>query len=198
MNPEQRIRQHFETSAATALKTKDAIGLQVADAARRIAAVYDYGGKVLLCGNGGSASDTLHFSAELLCRYEKERQPLAAIALPADTATLTAAGNDYDFSQVFARQISGLGKPNDVLIVFTTSGQSPNILEATRAATTAGLSVIALTGRDGGPLASLLDTSDLELRVPSDSTARIQEAHAIIIHCICNLVDLHMTGETKL
>tara|TARA_Y100000815_G_scaffold151921_1_gene138099 strand:+ start:379 stop:915 length:537 start_codon:yes stop_codon:yes gene_type:complete len=175
MNPEQRIRQHFETSAATALKTQAAIGLQVADAARRIATVYDNGGKVLLCGNGGSASDALHFSAELLCRYEKERQPLAAIALPADTATLTAAGNDYDFSQVFARQITGLGKPNDVLIVFTTSGQSPNILEATRAATTAGLSVIALTGRDGGPLASLLDTSDLELRVPSDSTARTRK-----------------------
>ncbi|MEC8870383.1 MAG: SIS domain-containing protein, partial [Pseudomonadota bacterium] len=127
-----------------------------------------------------------------------ERQPLAAIALPADTATLTAAGNDYDFSQVFARQISGLGKPNDALIVFTTSGQSPNILEAARAATTAGLSVIALTGRDGGALAGLLDTNDLELRVPSDSTARIQEAHAIIIHCICNLIDLHMTGETRL
>ena len=198
MNPEQRIRQHFETSAATALKTQAAIGLQVADAARRIAAVYDNGGKVLLCGNGGSASDALHFSAELLCRYEKERQPLAAIALPADTATLTAAGNDYDFSQIFSRQISGLGRPNDVLIVFTTSGQSPNILEAAKAATAAGLGVIALTGRDGGPLAGLLGTNDLELRVPADSTPRIQEAHAIIIHCICDLIDLHITGETRL
>ena len=161
MNPEQRIREHFETSAATALKTQATIGLQVADAARRIATVYDNDGKVLLCGNGGSASDALHFSAELLCRYEKERQPLAAVALPADTATLTAAGNDYDFSQIFARQISGLGNPGDVLIVFTTSGQSPNILEAARAATTDGLSVIALTGRVGGPLARLLDTADL-------------------------------------
>ena len=198
MNPEQRIRQHFETSAETALKTQATIGLQVADAARRIATVYDNEGKVLICGNGGSASDALHFSAELLCRYEKERQPLAAIALPADTATLTAAGNDYDFSQIFARQITGLGNPGDVLIVFTTSGQSPNILEATRAATTAGLSVIALTGRDGGPLARLLKATDLELRVPSDSTARIQEAHAIIIHCICNLIDLHATGEMRL
>ena len=198
MNPEQIIRQHFETSAATALKTQATISAQVADAARRIATVYDNGGKVLLCGNGGSATDALHFSAELLCRYEKERQPLAAVALPADTATLTAAGNDYDFSQIFARQISGLGKPGDVLIVFTTSGQSPNILEATKAATTAGLSVIALTGRDGGPLARLLDTTDLELRVPSETTARIQEAHAIIIHCICNLIDLHATGEMRL
>ena len=165
MNPEQRVKLHFETSAATALKTQAAIGLQVADAARRIATVHDNGGKVLLCGNGGSASDALHFSAELLCRYEKERQPLAAVALPADTATLTAAGNDYNFSQIFARQIIGLGKPGDVLIVFTTSGQSPNILEATRAATTAGLSVIALTGRDGGSLApgasSLLNSCDL-------------------------------------
>ena len=198
MNPEQRIRQHFETSAATALKTQATIGLRVADAARRIATVYDNGGKVLLCGNGGSASDALHFSAELLCRYEKERQPLAAVALPADTAALTAAGNDYDFSQVFSRQISGLGKRGDVLIVFTTSGQSPNLLEATKAATAAGLSVIALTGRDGGPLSRLLDTTDLELRVPSDSTAHIQEAHAIIIHCICNLIDLHATGEMRL
>ena len=198
MNPEKRIRQHFETSAATALETGAAIGLQVVDAARRVATVYDNDGKVLLCGNGGSASDALHFSAELLCRYEKERQPLAAIALPADTATLTAAGNDYDFSQIFSRQISGLGRPNDVLIVFTTSGQSPNILEATKAATAAGLGVIALTGRDGGPLAGLLCTNDLELRVPADSTARIQEPHAIIIHCICDLIDLHVTGETRL
>ena len=198
MDPEQKIRQHFETSAAIALKTQAAIGLQVVEAARRIATVYDNGGKVLLCGNGGSASDALHFSAELLCRYEKERQPLAAIALPADTATLTAAGNDYDFSQIFARQIGGLGRPNDVLIVFTTSGQSPNILEATKAAASAGLGVIALTGRDGGPLADLLGTNDLELRVPADSTARIQEAHGIIIHCICDLIDLHMTGETRL
>ena len=198
MNPEQRIRQHFETSAATALETQATIGPQVANAARRIAAVYDNGGKILLCGNGGSASDALHFAAELLCRYEKERQPLAAVALPADTATLTAAGNDYDFSQIFSRQINGLGNPGDVLIVFTTSGQSPNILEAIRAATTAGLGVIALTGRDGGSLARLLDSTDLELRVPSDSTARIQEAHAIIIHCICNLIDLHATGEMRL
>ena len=186
MDPEQKIRQHFETSAAIALKTQAAIGLQVVEAARRVATVYDNGGKVLLCGNGGSASDALHFSAELLCRYEKERQPL------------TAAGNDYDFSQIFARQIGGLGRPNDVLIVFTTSGQSPNILEATKAAASAGLGVIALTGRDGGPLADLLGTNDLELRVPADSTARIQEAHGIIIHCICDLIDLHMTGESRL
>ena len=102
------------------------------------------------------------------------------------------------FSQIFARQIGGLGRPNDVLIVFTTSGQSPNILEATKAAASAGLGVIALTGRDGGPLADLLGTNDLELRVPADSTARIQEAHGIIIHCICDLIDLHMTGETRL
>jgi D-sedoheptulose 7-phosphate isomerase len=198
MDLEQRIRQQFEDSASTALDTSAAIGAKILQAAQRMVTAHDRQEKILICGNGGSAADALHFSAELLCRYQRERPPLAAIALSADTATITATANDYAFGQIFSRQIDALGRPGDLLIAITTSGNSPNILEAVKAAAGIGLDVVALTGRGGGTLAGLLRETDIELRIPSDSTARIQEAHAIIIHSICDLIDLHITGEFQL
>ena len=138
----------------------------------------------------------MHFSAELLVRFQKERKALPAVALVSDTATLTATGNDYAFDQIFSRQIEALAASGDHLVVITTSGNSPNILNAVSASQKKeGVRVTALTGRDGGALASMLNQGDYELRVPSDSTARIQEAHAIIIHCFCDLIDQHYCGE---
>ena len=198
MDLEQHIREHFESSASTALETSVAIAAEILQTARRVVATHEQQGKILICGNGGSAADAQHFSAELLCRYQRERPPLAAIALSADTATITATANDYAFEQIFSRQIHGLARPGDLLIALTTSGNSPNILEAVKMAADKGLNTVALTGCDGGDLAGLLGERDIELRIPSDSTARIQEAHAIIIHSICDLIDLHMTGEFRL
>ena len=138
----------------------------------------------------------MHFSAELLVRFLKERQALPAVALVSDTATLTATGNDYAFDQIFSRQVEALAAPGDHLVVITTSGNSPNILNAVTASQAkGGITITALTGRDGGALAPMLGREDCELRVPSDNTARIQEAHAIIIHCFCDLIDQHYCGE---
>ena len=192
----QRIVDHFKTSAQTALASAELLADDILRASRAILQTLENGGKLLLCGNGGSATDAMHFSAELLVRFQKERKALPAIALVSDTATLTATGNDYDFDQIFSRQIDALATPGDHLVVITTSGNSPNILNAVRAARKKeGIGITALTGRDGGALASMLDQGDYELRIPSDSTARIQEAHAIIIHCFCDLIDQHYCGE---
>jgi phosphoheptose isomerase len=147
------------------------------------------GGKILSCGNGGSAADAQHFSSELLGRFEKERHSLPAIALTTDTSTLTAVANDYGFDEVFARQISGLGNRDDALLAISTSGNSANVIAAIGAAHARGMRVVALTGRDGGRMAGLLAADDIELRVPSQRTARIQEVHLLIIHCLCLLID---------
>ena len=198
MNPERLVRDHFSASAQTAMTTVEAIGDRIAQAATRAAQTLDNGGKIMICGNGGSASDAQHFAAELVCRYERDRKALGAIALTADTAILTAAGNDYDFSKIFSRQVEALGQSDDLLVAITTSGQSDNVGFAVEAALELGIQVIALTGKDGGKLASLIAKKGLELRVPSTVTARIQEAHAIIIHCICALVELHTAGKMTL
>ena len=198
MNPKRLVRDHFSASAETAMATVEAIGDQIAQAATLAAQTLDNNGKIMICGNGGSASDAQHFAAELVCRYEHDRKALGAIALTTDAAVLTAAGNDYDFSKIFSRQVEALGRPGDLLVAITTSGQSDNINHAVETALNLGIQVIALTGKDGGKLAPLIANKGLELRVPSTVTARIQEAHAIIIHCICDLVELHNTGELKL
>ena len=192
----QRIVDHFNRSAQTALASGESLADDILRASEAMLDTLDNGGKLLLCGNGGSATDAMHFSAELLVRFQKERKALPAVALVSDTATLTATGNDYAFDQIFSRQIEALAASGDHLVVITTSGNSPNILNAVSASQKKeGVRVTALTGRDGGALASMLNQGDYELRVPSDSTARIQEAHAIIIHCFCDLIDQHYCGE---
>ena len=198
MDPEQLVRDHFSASTQTATATVEAIGDQIAQAATRAAQTLDNDGKILICGNGGSASDAQHFAAELVCRYERDRKALGAIALTADTAVLTAAGNDYDFSKIFSRQVQALGRSGDLLVAITTSGQSDNVSLAVETALEMGVQVVALTGKGGGKLAPLIANKGLELRVPSAVTARIQEAHAIIIHCICDLVELHTAGKLML
>ena len=192
----QRIVDHFNQSAQIALASGESLANDILRASEAMLDTLDNGGKLLLCGNGGSATDAMHFSAELLVRFQKERKALPAVALVSDTATLTATGNDYAFDQIFSRQIEALAASGDHLVVITTSGNSPNILNAVSASQKKeGVRVTALTGRDGGDLASMLNQGDYELRVPSDSTARIQEAHAIIIHCFCDLIDQHYCGE---
>ena len=198
MDPERLVRDHFSASAQTATATVKAIGDRIAQAAAHAIQTLDNDGKILICGNGGSASDAQHFAAELVCRYERDRKALGAIALTADTAVLTAAGNDYDFSKIFSRQVQALGRSGDLLVAITTSGQSDNVSLAVETALELGIQVIALTGKDGGKLAPLIANKGLELRVPSAVTARIQEAHAIIIHCICDLVELHTAGKLTL
>ena len=198
MDPRCLVRDHFSTSAQTTTATLEAIGDRVVQAAARAVQTLNNNGKILICGNGGSASDAQHFAAELVCRYERDRKALAAIALTADTAVLTAAGNDYDFSKIFSRQVQALGQSGDLLVAITTSGQSYNVNVAIETALEMGILVIGLTGNDGGKLAPLIANKGLELRVPSAVTARIQEAHAIIIHCICDLVELHTAGKLTL
>jgi D-sedoheptulose 7-phosphate isomerase len=167
----------------------------IAAAAQGIVGSLLQGGKVLSCGNGGSAGDAQHFSSEMLNRFERERAGLPALALTTDTSTLTSIANDYHFDEVFARQIRALGHPGDLLLAISTSGSSPNVLAAVAAAHEQEMGVVALTGRDGGELAQSLCGDDIEIRVPSDSTARIQEVHLLTIHCLCGLIDEQLLGE---
>ncbi len=198
MNPDQLIQRHFNESAETARATAQALGPQIARAVSKALRTLEHGGKILICGNGGSASDAQHFAAELVCRYELDRQALAALSLTSDSAVLTASGNDYDFSKVFSRQIEALGQAKDLLVAITTSGKSKNIELAVEKAMEMGISVVALTGKDGGTLAPIIAETGIELRVPSDVTARVQEAHAIIIHCMCNLIEMNLKGKLSL
>ncbi len=152
------------------------------------------GKKILCCGNGGSASASQHFSSELLNRYEMNRPALPAIALTTDSSTITSISNDDDFRKIFSRQIKAIGQPSDILVAFTTSGESTNIVDAIKTAQSRNLIVLALSGKDGGLLPELLREEDLELRVPSTSTARIQELQLLITHCLCELIDEHLFG----
>jgi phosphoheptose isomerase len=189
MNCSDRVQRIFADSIALLTSSSGSLGPVIARAASSMVATLKGGGKILLCGNGGSASDAQHFAAELLNRFERERRPLAAVALSCDAATLTAVGNDYDFSPIFAKQVAALGRSPDLVVLISTSGNSANILAAADAAHEAGLAIVALSGRDGGALAGRLASGDLEIRVPGSSTARIQEVHAVIIHCLCDLID---------
>ena len=192
-----RIERHFAESIAVK-QASAALAPAIAQAATLIIGSLRGGGKVLSCGNGGSAADAQHFSSELLGRFESERASLPAVALSTDTSTLTAVGNDYGYEQVFARQVGALGKEGDVLLAISTSGNSGNILAATRVAQQKGLGIVALTGRDGGKLAPLLRHGDVELRVPSNRTIRIQETHLLIIHTVCDLIDQSLSGKPSI
>ena len=152
------------------------------------------GYKILVCGNGGSASDAQHFSSELLNRYDRDRPGLPAIALTTDSSTLTSIANDYDYRQIFSKQVAALGQPGDLLLAISTSGQSPNIVEAIQAAIEKEMQIIALTGKDGGAMSQVLYENSIEIRVPSNVTARIQEVHILVIHILCELLDLQLLG----
>jgi D-sedoheptulose 7-phosphate isomerase len=190
---EDRVRGHFLESVETKQRAISIAPL-IATAAQRITECLLQDGKVLSCGNGGSAADAQHFSSELLNRFEMERPGLPAIALTTDSSTLTSIANDYEFAEIFAKQVRALGQAGDILLAISTSGNSPNVVRAINAAHERDMHVIALTGRDGGAIARALVSDDLELRVPADRTCRVQEVHLLVIHCLCDLVDVQLLG----
>ena len=191
-----RIQQHFADSIATKQKALTLLQDPILAAATLVFDTVQQGGKILSCGNGGSAGDAQHFSSEMLNRFEQERRGLPAIALTTDTSTLTSIANDYSYERVFSRQIEALGRKGDVLLAISTSGNSTNVNRAIDAAHECGMQVIALSGKAGGSMKEALQAGDVELRVPADSTARIQETHLLLIHCICDLVDQLLLSDT--
>lgn len=194
MSISDNVKQLFTASIETKQQAMEPLADPISQAVELLVAALRNGNKILSCGNGGSAADAQHFSAELVCRFERERPELAAIALTTDTSALTAIGNDYDFDEIFAKQVRGLGQNGDVLLAISTSGNSSNVVRAIEAAHGKGLRVIALTGRDGGSIAGVLTDNDIEVRVPSNSTARIQEVHLLTIHCLCHQIDDQLFG----
>ena len=194
MDYTERVQQIFADSIEVKTQSVFMLADLIASAASLLADSLLNGHKVLSCGNGGSAADAQHFSAEMLNRFEMERPALPAIALTTDTSTLTSIANDYHYDEIFSKQVRALGQSGDILLAITTSGGSPNIVSAIEAAHERDLNVILLSGKDGGVAATMLRETDIELRVPSESTARIQEIHLIIIHCLCDLVDKKLFG----
>ena len=190
-----RIKQNFHDSINTKQAAADLLAEPLAAAAQMITQCLLGGGKILSCGNGGSAGDAQHFSSEMLNRFEMERPGLPAVALTTDSSTLTSIANDYSYEQVFSKQVSALGQQGDILLAISTSGNSTNVNRAIEAAHEREMQVIALSGKQGGDMASALTADDVEIRVPSDSTARIQEVHLLAIHCICDLVDHQLLGQ---
>ena len=182
-----RISQQFTDSAQTKLNATELLAAPIAEAAEAMTACLLANGKILACGNGGSAGDAQHFVAELVGRFERERQSLAAVALSTDTSILTAVGNDYGFDYVF-------GQPGDILLAISTSGNSANVIKAIEAAHDNDLRVVALTGKGGGQIGQLLREGDIHLCVPADRTARIQETHILTIHCLCDGIDCLLLG----
>lgn len=195
MTHPERISSLFSAHSETISKTFDALSDRIIEAAQRMSHCLLNDGKILTCGNGGSCSEAMHLSSELLNRFDRDRPGLPAIALPTDVATVTSIANDYHYDDVFAKPIRALGHAQDLLVMYSTSGNSPNLLKALKAAHDRDMRIIALTGRDGGTVAALLGDGDLELRIPSTSTARIQEAHLLLTHCFCDLIDLQLFGE---
>ena len=195
MNLQQRIAQHFLDSIQTKQMAMDIMQQPISQASQKMLQSLLAGHKILSCGNGGSAGDAQHFSSEMLNRFEMERPGLPAIALTTDTSTITSIANDYSYSRIFSRQIEALGQQGDILLAISTSGNSENIVAAIHTAHERSLSVVALTGKDGGEIAGILNEDDIELRVPSDSTARIQEVHLLSIHCLCDLIDHQLMGS---
>ncbi len=190
----KRVQQHFQDSIDTKAHAAGMMAVPIAQAAEKMFACLMADGKILSCGNGGSAGDAQHFSAELLNRFEKERPGLAAMALSTDTSTITSIANDYSYELIFSKQIRALGQPGDVLLAISTSGNSANVIEAIRAAHERQMTVIALTGRNGGRINELLNSDDVHLCVPAERTARIQEVHLLTIHCLCDGIDTLLLG----
>ena len=189
-----RISRHFSDSAQTKLEAVELLAAPIAQAAEMMVASLVGNGRILACGNGGSAADAQHFAAELVGRFEMERQGLAAIALTTDSSIMTAVANDYGFTTVFERQVRALGQSGDVLLAISTSGNSPSIVEATRAAHDNEMSVVALTGKGGGKIGEILRDTDVHICVPAERTARIQEVHLLTVHCLCDAIDCMLLG----
>lgn len=194
---EQRIEQHFIDSADLKYQSAQVLSKPIVAAVHAILASVTSGGKVLACGNGGSAADAQHFAAEFVGRYERERPELAAIALTTDSSIITAIANDYDFSVIFSKQVRAFGGAGDVLLALSTSGNSANVLAAIEAAHEREMTVVALTGRSGGKIAHALRETDVHICVPHDRTARIQEVHLLVLHCICDGVDTQLLGDQE-
>ena len=190
----ERIKQHFADSIQTKITALEILPEIVQAAGQIMVNALLNNRKILTCGNGGSAADAQHFSSELLNRFERERPALPAIALTTDTSTLTSIANDYDYSQIFAKQIKALGNSGDVLLAISTSGNTSNVLEAIKAAHKKEMLVIALTGKNGGEIAKILSNHDYEIRVPAEKTTRIQETHLLVIHCLCDFIDCSLFG----
>jgi D-sedoheptulose 7-phosphate isomerase len=190
----ERIKDQFQESMLTLRQAMDPLSPQIAAGAQRMAQALLADRKILACGNGGSAADAQHFSAELLNRFERERPGLPGIALTTDTSTLTSIANDYHFNEVFSKQVRAIGQAGDVLLAISTSGNSPNVLRAVEAAHERGMSCVALTGRNGGEMTGVLKADDVHICVASKSTARIQEVHGVVIHCFCDLIDYQLLG----
>jgi D-sedoheptulose 7-phosphate isomerase len=189
-----RIGKHFDDSAQIKLDSKKVLAKPIADAAQAMVACLMNDGKILACGNGGSAGDAQHFAAELINRFEVERPGLAAIALTTDSSVLTSIANDYDYVQIFSKQVRALGMDGDVLLAISTSGNSPNVIEAIQAAHERNMPVVALTGCGGGKITALLQSTDFHICVPAKRTARIQEVHLLAIHCLCDVIDHIILG----
>jgi D-sedoheptulose 7-phosphate isomerase len=191
----ERIQALFNQSIQTKIDALPLLIRPISEAAQLIFERLLQGNKILSCGNGGSAGDAQHFSSEMLNRYERDRPGLPAIALTTDSSTITSIANDMDFSAIFARQVEALGQPRDLLLAISTSGNSDNVNRAVQSAHEREMSIVALTGRDGGNLGKLLSPGDVEIRVPAEVTARIQETHLLVIHCLCDLVDQQLLGS---
>lgn len=195
MDTVQRVKDNFLESIQIKSDAVDDLAPVIANAAAAIANALLNDKKVMACGNGGSAADAQHFSAEMLNRFEMERPGLPAIALTTDSSTLTSIANDYQYAEIYSKQIRALGREGDVLLAISTSGESHNIVHAIDAAHDRNMTVIALTGREGGQIADLMNNDDFEIRVPTWSTARIQEVHIMVIHSLCDLIDLQLLGQ---
>lgn len=190
-----RVKNNFQESILTTRNCMDDLAPFIAQAASHMIQALLTDRKVLVCGNGGSAADAQHFSAELLNRFERERPGLPAISLTTDTSTITAIGNDYHFDDVFSKQVRALGQAGDVLLGITSSGNSRNVIRAVEAAHERDMICVILNGRDGGSIVSVLGGNDVNICVPGSSTARIQEVHGIVIHCLCDLIDYQLLGQ---
>ena len=195
MDTTRRIRAHFADSAQLKLAAADELAPAIARAAALMTDCLLANGKILACGNGGSASDAQHFAAEMVGRFERERPELPAISLATDTSILTALANDYDFAQVFAKQVRALGDAGDILLAISTSGNSGNVVAAVDAAHERGMRIVALTGKGGGRVGELVTPDDVQLCVPHAVTARIQEVHLLTIHCLCDAIDASLLGD---
>lgn len=190
----QRIHAAFSENMQTHIAAAEFLPQAIEQASQAMVACLLDGHKILCCGNGGSAGDALHFASEMLNRFERERPSLPALALTSDINTITAIANDYNFNEVFSKQVRGLGQAGDILLAISTSGNSENVVQAILAAQQLNIKVIALTGKNGGTISEILQPHDLELRVPADRTCRIQEVHLLIIHCLCDLIDEQLFG----